>query len=171
MKCFERTVLGHLIHIITHILAREPLSFDLNSSTVAWVTYYLTRRPCEDVTIHGTMSDIITKNTGAPQATLLSLLLFRLYTSDYRHGSDSCHRQKLSDDSALVGYIFNNDYAACQREVDSFIRWSKATNVIVNVDRTKELLIWDSPLGSLILIPGCSCRQQAGLEGEHQCYL
>ena len=90
--------------------------------------------------VHDTKSEIITTNIGAPQGTVLSPFLFTLYTSDYRHSSASCHLQKFSDASALVGYITNNDHTAYQREVDSFVSWCDDAHLILNIDKTKELI-------------------------------
>lgn len=193
MKCFERTVLGHLraqvsafqdplqfayrggvgtddallylLHRVhshleltaasvrimffdfssafntlqPNILAKKLFGFNLHKSTVAWITDYLTSRP-QYVRVHDTKSEIITTNIGAPQGTVLSPFLFTLYTSDCRHSSASCHLQKFSDDSALVGYITNNDHAVYQKEVDSFVSWCDDAHLILNIDETKELI-------------------------------
>ncbi|KAI3366545.1 hypothetical protein L3Q82_000677 [Scortum barcoo] len=42
---------------------------------------------------------------GAPQGTVLSPFLFTLYTSDFTYSMDSCHLQKFSDDTAIVGCV------------------------------------------------------------------
>ena len=44
-------------------------------------------------------------NTGAPQGTVLSPLFFTLYTSNFQVNSETCHLQKLSGDTAAVGFI------------------------------------------------------------------
>ena len=121
-----------------NILAKKLFGFNLHKSTVAWITEYLTSRPQYE-RVHNTKSEIITTNIGAPQGTVLSPFLFTLYTSDCRHSSASCHLQKISDDSALVGYI-TNDHAAYQNEVDSFVSWCDDAHLILNIDKTKELI-------------------------------
>lgn len=194
MKCFERTILGHLraqvsafqdplqfayregvgtddaliyllhrvySHLETsaasvrimffdfssafntlqpHILAKKLYGFNLHKSTVGWITDYLTCRP-QYVRIQNSTSETIKTNIGAPQGTVLSPFLFTLYTSDCRHSSSSCHLQKFSDDSALVGYINKDNYAIYQAEVDSFVSWCEAAHLILNVDKCKELII------------------------------
>ncbi len=40
---------------------------------------------------------------GASQGTVLSLILFTRYTSDFTYNSTSCHLLKFSDDYAIVG--------------------------------------------------------------------
>jgi len=71
---------------------------------VAWITNYLTGQP-QYVRPQSNMSDTIVSNTGAPQGTVLFPFLFTLYNSDFRYCSQSCHLQKFSDDSAIVGCI------------------------------------------------------------------
>ena len=44
-------------------------------------------------------------STGALQDTVLAPFLFTLYTSDFRHSSESCHKQKYSDDTSDDTYI------------------------------------------------------------------
>ncbi|KAI3365706.1 hypothetical protein L3Q82_010151, partial [Scortum barcoo] len=53
----------------------------------------------------GVLSDVVVSDTGAPQGTVLSPFLFTLYTTDFQYNSESCHLQKFSDDSAVVGCI------------------------------------------------------------------
>ena len=49
--------------------------------------------------------------------------------------------QKFSDDSALVGYIINNDFRAYEEEVSRFVEWCDEAQLILNVEKTKELTI------------------------------
>ena len=42
--------------------------------------------------------------------------------------------------TTLVGYINKNDHAAYQNEVDSFVTWCDDANLILNIDKTKELI-------------------------------
>ena len=71
---------------------------------VTWITDYLTERP-QYVRLKGCISDTVVSSTGAPQGTVLSPVLFTLYTSDFQHNSGLCHVQKYSDDTAIVGCI------------------------------------------------------------------
>ncbi|KAK3551912.1 hypothetical protein QTP70_031546, partial [Hemibagrus guttatus] len=42
---------------------------------------------------------------GVPQGTVLSLVLFILYTPDFQYNSESCNVQKFADDTGIVGCI------------------------------------------------------------------
>ena len=48
------------------------------------------------------LSDVVTSNICTPQGTVLLPLLLTIYTSDF-YNSWTCHRQKFSDDSSIVG--------------------------------------------------------------------
>lgn len=48
---------------------------------------------------------------------------------------------QFSDYPALVGYISNGDNSDNQEEVGRFFRWCKEAQLILNVDKTKELIV------------------------------
>lgn len=54
------------------------------------------------------LSDVVTSNTCTPQGTVLSPLLLNIYTSDFCYNSRTCHRQKFSDYSSIVGCFKDN---------------------------------------------------------------
>ena len=53
----------------------------------------------------GSTLSYVVSNVGAPKGTVQSPFLFTLYTSDFQYCSESCHLQKFSDDSAVLGCI------------------------------------------------------------------
>ena len=87
-----------------NLLCEKLLGMGVISSTVSWVADYLSDRP-QFVRLRSCLSDVVLSNTEAPQGTVLSPLLFTLYTSDFQCHSVSCHLQKFSDDSAVVGVL------------------------------------------------------------------
>ncbi|XP_051776198.1 uncharacterized protein LOC127526095 [Erpetoichthys calabaricus] len=90
---------------IQSLLLRDKLrDMVVYSYLVAWIVDYLTDRP-QYVRLGNCRSYIVVSNTGAPQGTVLSPVLFSLYTSDFQYNSESCHMQKFADDTAIVGYI------------------------------------------------------------------
>ena len=83
----------------------------------SWITDYLTGRP-QFVRLGSVLSDVVVSDTGAPQGTVLSPFLFTLYTTDFQYNSESCHLQKFSDDSAVVGCIRGGDEGTGQDFVE-----------------------------------------------------
>ncbi|KAI3359708.1 hypothetical protein L3Q82_013804 [Scortum barcoo] len=90
---------------IQPLLLRDKLTeMGVGSHLVAWITDYLTGRP-QYVRLGDCRSDTVASSTGAPQGTVLSPVLFTLYTSDFQYKSEFCHVQKFADDTAIVGCI------------------------------------------------------------------
>ncbi|KAI3360683.1 hypothetical protein L3Q82_002553 [Scortum barcoo] len=90
---------------IQPLLLRDKLTeMGVGSHLVAWITDYLTGRP-QYVRLGDCRSDTVASSTGAPQGTVLSPVLFTLYTSDFQYKSEFCHVQKFADNTAIVGCI------------------------------------------------------------------
>ena len=62
----------------------------------------------------------LVSSTGVPQGTVLSPFLFTLFTSDFNYCTESCHLQKFSDDSAIVGCIKKGEDSEYRTVVDNF---------------------------------------------------
>jgi hypothetical protein len=123
-----------------HLLAQKLQDMFLHPSTVKWVLDYLTDRP-QFVRWNGIFSSgMINTLTGAPQGTVLSPFLFTLYTSDFKVQGESCHLQKFSDDSAVVGCILDNDEVMYRERIDDFVTWCDANFLVLNASKTKEMV-------------------------------
>ena len=101
---------------------------------------YLVPRP-QFVKLDDAVSDVIWTKTGAPQGTVLAPFLFVLYTADCRHSEAKCHMQKFSDDTVLIGLINKDDDRAYKKEIDLFVRWCDDNFLLLNVEKTKELVV------------------------------
>lgn len=86
------------------LLCQNLQKTQVKPSTITWINDYLTNRP-QFVRLKDCVSNQVVSSTGAPQGTVLSPFLFTLYTSDFQFKSETCHLQKCSDDSAIVGCI------------------------------------------------------------------
>lgn len=119
------------------LMSDKLLGMGVSSATVSWITDYLSGRP-QYVPLGDTLSDTVVSNVGAPQGTVLSPFLFTLYTSDFQYSSGSCH---LQHDSAVVGCIRDGQEMEYRTLIADFVEWSQANHLLLNVDKTKELVI------------------------------
>ncbi|XP_076869940.1 uncharacterized protein LOC143521209 [Brachyhypopomus gauderio] len=114
---------------IQPLLLRDKLvKMEVDMHLVTWITDYLTGSP-QHVRIRDCSSDSVISNTGAPQGTVLSPVLFTLYTSDFKYDSESCHMQKFSDDTAIVGCVSNGQEMEYRSLIEDFVVWCKANHL------------------------------------------
>ncbi|KAI4887416.1 hypothetical protein NFI96_018878, partial [Prochilodus magdalenae] len=122
------------------LLLRDKLmKMEVDMHLVTWITDYLTGRP-QHVRIRDCSSDTVISSTGAPQGTVLSPVLFTLYTSDFKYNSELCHMQKFSDDTAIVGCVHNGQEREYRSLVD-FVEWCTTNHLKLNITKTREMCI------------------------------
>jgi len=83
-------------------------------------------------------SSVLTLSTGAPQACVLSLLLYALYMHDCVATHVSNTILKFVDDTTILGLITKNDETAYREEVRDLEMWCQGNNLALNVCKTKE---------------------------------
>ncbi|XP_051785266.1 uncharacterized protein LOC127528437 [Erpetoichthys calabaricus] len=126
---------------IQPLLLRDKLTeMGVDSYLVAWIVDYLTDRP-QYVHLGNCRSDIVVSNTGAPQGTVLSPVLFSLYTSDFQYNSEACHVQKFADDTAIVGCIRSGQEEEYRNLINDFVKWCDSNHLHLNTSKTKELVV------------------------------
>ncbi|TWW61276.1 putative E3 ubiquitin-protein ligase HECTD4 [Takifugu flavidus] len=116
------------------------LQMRVDPCPVAWISSYLTDRP-QFVRMKDITSDTVVSSIGAPQGTVLSPILFTLYTSDFCYNSDMCHIQKFADDTAIVGCIRDDEEEEYRCLVRDFVAWCHNNGLQLNTSKTKELVI------------------------------
>ena len=94
----------------------------VDPSLVSWIVDYLTSRP-QYMHLRHCVSDAVFCYTGAPQGTVHSPFLFTLYTTDFSDQTESCHLEKFSDDSAVVGCISKGEETEYRAVMDNFVTW------------------------------------------------
>lgn len=127
------------------LLSDKLLDMRVETPLVTWITNYLTGRP-QYVRLQNITSDTVLSSTGAPQGTVLSPFLFTLYTSDFRHCTQSCHLQKFSDDSAIVGCISRGQEAEYRGEWTAL--WSGVDETTSSSMSQRQMSWWWMKEGS-----------------------
>ncbi|TWW63630.1 putative RNA-directed DNA polymerase from transposon BS [Takifugu flavidus] len=112
----------------------------VGGTAAAWTTDYLTNR-LQYVRLCDCESNVVICSTGAPQGTVLSPFLFTLYTSDFSYNSDSCHLQKFSDDTAIVGRVSEGNELEYREVITNFVAWCELNHLCINTNKTKEVVI------------------------------
>ncbi|KAK0135417.1 RNA-directed DNA polymerase from mobile element jockey [Merluccius polli] len=126
---------------IKPLLMGEKLrGMGVNGGLITWVIDYLTGRP-QVVRLGSVLSDMVVSDVGALQGTVLSPFLFTLYTTDFQYNFESCHLQKFSDDSAVVGCIGGGEEGEYRTLVDNCVEWSECNHLRLNVSKTRGMVI------------------------------
>ncbi|KAI3363852.1 hypothetical protein L3Q82_001458 [Scortum barcoo] len=76
-----------------------------------------------------------------PREQSSHLCLFTLYTSDFTYSTDSCHLQKFSDDTAIVGCVSEGNDCEYRKVIVDFVDWCELNHLQVNASKTKEMVI------------------------------
>lgn len=126
--------------IIPSKLITKLRDLGLNTSLCRWILDFLTSTP-QVVRVGSHASSSLTHNMGAPQGCVLSPLLYSLCMHNCVATFDSNSIVKFANDTAVVGLISNNDEKAYLEEVGCLTRWCQDNNLLLNVSKTKEMLV------------------------------
>ena len=123
------------------ILVKRLKDMNINSNLIAWIYDFLTDRT-QYVKFQGCVSDVISTNTGSPQGCVLSPVLFTIYTNECRINEINVKLLKFADDSCIQGFISEaSDNLDYKNSVDWFSNWCDINKLLLNTDKTKELVI------------------------------
>ncbi|KAK1790950.1 hypothetical protein P4O66_014792 [Electrophorus voltai] len=126
--------------IIPSLLTTKLEDLGLHPSLCDWISNFLTDRP-QSVRVGNCVSSTLTLSTGAPQGCVLSPLLYSLYTYDCTATSSSTIIVKFADDTVVMGLISDNDERAYLEEIKHLENWCQENNLLLNVSKTKELIV------------------------------
>ncbi|KAF7694079.1 gastrula zinc finger protein XlCGF28.1-like, partial [Silurus meridionalis] len=126
--------------IIPSTLTSKLEVLGLSLPLCQWISNFLTDRP-QAVRVGKHTSSTLTLSIGAPQGCVLSPLLYSLYTYDCVATFNSTTIIKLADDTVVLGLISNNDKTAYLQEVKNLERWCQENNLLLNISKTKELIV------------------------------
>ncbi|KAI3358157.1 hypothetical protein L3Q82_003156 [Scortum barcoo] len=139
MKCFERLLsVQHHNTTTTYLQTGQTGPQHLPLQLAAGFPQPKDLKRCVLAT---TSLSSITLSTGAPQGCVLSPLLFTLLTHDCTPTHSSNHLVKFADDTTLVGLITKGDETHYRKEVQLLTRWCKDNNLLLNVSKTKEIVV------------------------------
>ena len=128
-----------------HLLMSKLIDYGVLSSTSRWILDFLTGRP-QYVFLKLKTGDftsaVLFTNTGAPQGTVLAPLLFSIYTNSCSKIFDNIPIIKYADDTSIQALIkCQNDLSNYFSEVSRFCNWCENHFLLLNVKKTKELII------------------------------
>lgn len=122
-----------------HLMMDRLLHLGVNANIVRWVESFLIER-IQYVRVNEASSPIVT-NTGAPQGSVISPVLFTLYRNECSSNTTDHVAIKFADDTAIVGLIQNNDETHYRAWVDQFADWCRSSCLLLNTKKTKEIII------------------------------
>ena len=114
----------------------------LDENIVRWVQSFLTNRLSYTETGPDNKSAMITTNTGMPQGTVLSPVLFILYTDSIRSTSATSMIIKYADDTVLLGFISDHvaDNDSYFEQVDFLTTLCAESDLLLNSMKTHEMI-------------------------------
>jgi len=62
-------------------------------------------------------------------------------TSDFQYNLESCHLQRYSNASAVVGCIRDGLKAEYRELVNHFVAWCENNPLILNINKTREIIV------------------------------
>ena len=132
---------GCVFNTIQLARLREKLEgAGVDEQLTAWTIDYPPNRP-KYVWLCNCVSDVVLSSRGAPQGTVLSPLLFSLYTSDFKYNSDHCHIQKFSDDTAIIVCVSDENDQEYRGVISDFVGWCETNALQINASKTTEMIV------------------------------
>ena len=147
---FQNEVVGVLyidfckaFDMVNHNLLLQKLKiYNVHEDAIAWFTSYLSdRKQC--IKINKSMSDQQPVNIGIPQGSILGPLTFLLSVNDLPL-QDSLEGLNLFADDATDsahGPTVENVEKTLQTKAKNVEKWCQANRMVVNVDKTKGMLM------------------------------
>ena len=148
-KCYVRTLFidfsSAFNTIQPHLLIPKLIDFGIPNSISLWILDFLIERPqfvFLKLSNSNFQSSTLITNTGAPQGTVLAPILFSIYTNDCTANYDNIPIIRYADDTSIQALVKNdNDLLNYRTEISRFVQWCDVHFLLLNVKKTKELII------------------------------
>lgn len=135
--------------ICHEILLKKLEDIGASPSATRWFRSYISGRS-QYVKIGPSKSTSQVITHGVPQGSILSPLLFSIYTNDLPKATNDCLLESYVDDSkVLLSFSTNNKLEAKAKLEEDLIRvtsWCCSNSLLINADKTKFLLFGSSQL-------------------------
>ena len=105
-----------------------------------WILDFLLQR-CQEVRVGNHISQPLILNTGTPQGCPISPKLYNLFTYDCATEDQKRLIVKFADDTTAAGLISHNDETNYRAMVSELAEWCDNNNLLLNVTKTKEMVI------------------------------
>ena len=107
---------------------------DANPHLIIWVLSFLTGRH-QRLRVNSYLSSSRRISTGAPQGSVISPVLYTLYTHDCRSTNPDITYIKYSDDTVIMDSTNSSDQV--QSELDTSSGWCRWNCLDLNITKTK----------------------------------
>lgn len=142
-------------------MSKKPYSLNVTLPRIFWVQYFLGSRP------KAVWTDTVT----SPRGCVLSPFLYSFYTNDCIGPSTVTIYYKYFDDIATLGLLTDNYYViVCHPSISHFTQWWTVSFLELNVDQTKELVMYVAHTSLCGLVP-TSISNETVQQVSHSRYL
>ena len=139
-----------------HILLQKLSDLKIHTNLILWIKEFLRDRPqrvllsLNNAKLPRVLSDTIILNSGAPQGCILSPVLFSLYINDIQINDAIISLIKYADDLALIARLKDElSLTTYLTQIQNLCQCLKDRFLILNVTKTKELILGNTPLLNL----------------------
>ncbi|KAF7645183.1 hypothetical protein LDENG_00208800 [Lucifuga dentata] len=132
--------------MLPQVLLGKLRQMEVNPYIIKWYHSFLDRQ--QQVKVNSTLSELQTISVGAPQGCISSPLLFTLYTNDCRNQNENNYIIKFSDDTVILSLLEQgSDASLYKAEIEKFVEWCDTHNLLLNVEKTKEMVLDPKSVG------------------------
>ncbi|KAF7651619.1 hypothetical protein LDENG_00108420 [Lucifuga dentata] len=123
--------------MLPQVLLGKLKQMEVNPYIIKWYHSFLVDRQ-QQVKVNLTLSELQTVSVGAPQAC----------TNDCRNQNENNYIIKFSDDTVILSLLEQgSDVSLYKAETEKFVEWCDTHNLLLNVKKTKEMVLDPKSVG------------------------